>query len=96
MSEATRIPVGGDQPYEVVVGEHLLGELPGLLGERVRRVLVVHPGALRASAEAVRLDLEAHGYQALAAEVPGGGGRQDGGGGRVLLGRARAGRLHQE
>ncbi len=70
MSEATRITVGGDLPYDVVVGEHLLGELPGLLGERVRRVLVVHPGALRASAEAVRLDLEAHGYQALAAEVP--------------------------
>ncbi|WP_245859263.1 3-dehydroquinate synthase [Luteimicrobium subarcticum] len=60
----------GDQPYDVVVGSHLLGELPALLGERVTRVLVVHPPTLEASAEAVREDLEAHGYQAIIAQVP--------------------------
>lgn len=66
----TRIPVGGERPYEVVVGRHLLGELPGLLGEAVRKVLVVHPRALATSAEAVREDLEREGYRAYLAEVP--------------------------
>ena len=70
MSEPTRITVGGDAPYDVVVGHHLLGALPGLLGDRVRRVLVIHPGALTASAEAVRDDLTAQGYQTYLAEVP--------------------------
>ena len=70
MSEPTRITVGGDAPYDVVVGHHLLGELPGLLGDRVRKVLLVHPGVLTASAEAVRDDLVAQGYQVYLAEVP--------------------------
>jgi 3-dehydroquinate synthase len=66
----TRITVPGERPYDVVVGDHLLGELAGLLGSRVRRVLVVHPGALTASAEAVREDLFAQGYEVFLAEVP--------------------------
>lgn len=66
----TRITVPGERPYDVVVGDHLLGELAGLLGFRVRRVLVVHPGALTASAEAVREDLVAQGYEVFLAEVP--------------------------
>ena len=66
----TRITVPGERPYDVVVGDHLLGELAGLLGARVRRVLVVHPGALTASAEAVREDLVAQGYEVFLAEVP--------------------------
>ena len=72
MSDSTRITVGGSAPYDVVVGHGLLGELPGLLGEGVRRVLVVHPKALRATGEAVREDLAATGLQAVAAEVPDG------------------------
>lgn len=66
----TTIDVGGERPYQVLVGEHLLGELPGLLGDGVRRVLVVHPGALAASAEQVRADLVEQGYEAITAEVP--------------------------
>src|SRR5665647_436909 len=66
----TSITVGGEQPYDVVVGHHLLGELPRLLGERVRKVLVVHPGVLATSAEAVRDDLVGQGYQVFLAEVP--------------------------
>ena len=66
----TRVSVAGAQPYDVVIGSHLLGALPGLLGPRVRKVLVIHPGALTASAEAVRDDLVAQGYQAFLAEVP--------------------------
>ena len=71
-TDAIRIPVPGDVPYDVVVGTGLLGELPGLLGDDVQRVLVVHPRALRTSGEAVRDDLAAQGYQAFAAEVPDG------------------------
>ena len=66
----TRITVSGERPYDVVVGHHLLGELPGLLGERVRKVLIIHPGALATSAEAVRDDLERQGYTAFLAEIP--------------------------
>jgi len=70
VSGTTRIGVAGEQPYDVLVGRGLLGELPGMLGDRVRKVLVVHPRALRTTAEAVREDLVAAGYEAVAAEVP--------------------------
>ncbi len=69
-TEPTRITVGGASPYDVVVGRGLLGELPGLLGTGVRRVLIIHPGALAASAEAVREDLAAQGLEVYLAEVP--------------------------
>ncbi|SES40658.1 3-dehydroquinate synthase [Pedococcus cremeus] len=64
----TRISVGGD--YDVVIGNGLLQELPGLVGEGVQRVLIVHPRALAATGEAVREDLVAQGFEAYAAEVP--------------------------
>ncbi len=75
----TRIRVGpgavGDRPgdggYDVLVGSGLLAELPPLL-DGARKVLVVHPRALRATGEAVREDLAAHGFEAVAAEVPDG------------------------
>ncbi len=66
----TRITVSGDQPYDVVIGRDLRGELGGLLGDGVRRVLVIHPEALATAAEAVRLDLVAQGYDAMSAEIP--------------------------
>src|SRR6201996_4508097 len=40
MSDETRIPVGGDQPYEVVVGTGVLSELPGLIGKRAETVAI--------------------------------------------------------
>jgi 3-dehydroquinate synthase len=78
MDEPTRIRVGhgnpGDPPgsndYDVVIGTGLLGELPGLLGQRVQRVLVVHSPVLAATAEAVRVDLHDGGYEAHTLEVP--------------------------
>jgi 3-dehydroquinate synthase len=69
VSEPTRITVAGDRPYDVVIGERLLAELPGLVGD-AQRVLVVHPKALRATGEAVRDDLAAAGFEAYVAEVP--------------------------
>jgi 3-dehydroquinate synthase len=70
VSDQTRIAVGGEASYDVVIGTGLLGELPGLLGGGVERVLVVHPRALRATGEAVRDDLAAQGLSAFVAEVP--------------------------
>ncbi|QGQ19368.1 3-dehydroquinate synthase [Cellulomonas sp. JZ18] len=64
------VTVAGEQPYDVVVGRHLLAHLPALLGTSVRRVLVVHPPTLAASADAVREDLLAQGYEVFLAEVP--------------------------
>ncbi|WP_163274681.1 3-dehydroquinate synthase [Cellulomonas iranensis] len=70
MSGEQTVRVAGEQPYEVVIGRQLLGRLPGMLGDGVQRVLVVHPAALAASADAVREDLLAHGYEAYVAQVP--------------------------
>jgi 3-dehydroquinate synthase len=64
--------VGGASPYDVVVGSGLLGELPGMLGEGVRRVAVIHPRALAATGEAVRADLAAQGFEAQSIEIPDG------------------------
>ncbi|AEG44374.1 3-dehydroquinate synthase [Isoptericola variabilis] len=67
---SVRVTVQGASPYDVVIGRHLLGELPGLLGDGVRRVLVMHPASLQATGEAVREDLVSQGYEAFAVELP--------------------------
>lgn len=69
----TRIQVAGSagsDPYEVLVGHQLLGELPQLIGDRARRVAVLHPEALAETGEAVREDLAAQGYEAIAIQLP--------------------------
>lgn len=69
----TVIKVTGALPqenYDVVVGRGLLSHLPELLGERVKKVLVIHPRALRMTGDTVRDDLEAAGFTALTAEIP--------------------------
>jgi 3-dehydroquinate synthase len=67
----TRIRVATAAPYDVVVGEGLLGELPGLVAT-AQRVAVVHPSALRTTGEAVAADLKEHGFEAHTVEVPDG------------------------
>lgn len=72
-NESTVIKVTGQAPgenYDVVVGRGLLAGLPGLLGERVKRVLVIHPRALRLTGDAVREELATAGFTALTAEIP--------------------------
>lgn len=72
-TESTVISVTGGsaaENYDVVVGRGLLGDLPGLLGERVRRVLVIHPRALRLTGDTVRDELAAAGFTSLTAEIP--------------------------
>jgi 3-dehydroquinate synthase len=73
VSESTVIKVTGESAannYDVVVGRGLLGALPEQLGERVRRVLVIHPRALRLTGDTVRDELAAAGFTALTAEIP--------------------------
>jgi 3-dehydroquinate synthase len=73
ITESTVIKVTGQTPgenYDVVVGRGLLASLPGLLGERVQRVLVIHPRALRLTGDTVREELAAAGFTALTAEIP--------------------------
>jgi 3-dehydroquinate synthase len=72
-TESTVIKVTGQTPgenYDVVVGRGLLASLPGLLGERVKRVLVIHPRALRLTGDTVREELAGAGFTALTAEIP--------------------------
>ncbi|MGW1189850.1 3-dehydroquinate synthase [Streptomyces sp. NPDC002559] len=68
-----RIPIAGSagtDPYDVLIGRQLLGELPGLIGDRVKRVAVLHPEALAETGEAVRQDLAGQGYEAIAIQLP--------------------------
>lgn len=65
----TRIPVPGAEPYDVLIGTGLLGELPPLLAG-AQRIAVIHPPPLRITAEAVRDDLKAQGFDAHSLEVP--------------------------
>lgn len=72
-TESTVIQVTGQLPgdnYDVVVGRGLLAGLPALLGERVKRVLVIHPRALRLTGDTVREELSGAGFTALTAEIP--------------------------
>ncbi|MFD3547025.1 3-dehydroquinate synthase [Streptomyces sp. NPDC058655] len=71
--QVTRIQVGasaGHPAYDVLVGRQLLGELGSLIGTKARRVAVVHPEALASTGEALRDDLAAQGYEAVAIQVP--------------------------
>jgi 3-dehydroquinate synthase len=66
----SRIKVDGDDPYDVVIGAGVLGELPGLLGPKVRTVAVIHPASLPEIARPVCGAIEAAGYEVVALPVP--------------------------
>jgi 3-dehydroquinate synthase len=69
VTDKTTITVGGETPYDVIIGSGLLGELPALLGTKPARVAIIHPKALTATAEAIRADLDPT-YEAVTIEVP--------------------------
>ncbi len=73
---ATRIKVGGERPYEVVVGTGALGELPALVagreGQGASAVAVIHPAGLGDIAAAACRALEEAGYRVHAEEIPDG------------------------
>ncbi|GAA2100843.1 3-dehydroquinate synthase [Actinomadura alba] len=62
----------GDVPYDVVVGTGVLGELPGMLGDSVRTVAVVHAEGLPEIARPVRGALEQAGRTVHTLPVPDG------------------------
>jgi 3-dehydroquinate synthase len=72
-TDTVTIHVGGSaghDPYDVLVGHQLLGELAPLIGSRAKRVAIIHPEALAATGDAIREDLAAEGYEAIALQVP--------------------------
>jgi 3-dehydroquinate synthase len=76
MSE-TRIEVGGEQPYDVVVGAGILSELPGLVGKRAETAAVIHDERLGAVARPACRVLAEAGYRVAVTEVPSGEGAKD-------------------
>jgi 3-dehydroquinate synthase len=70
MTELKRVQVGGDSPYEVLIGRSLLNHVASCLSEKTKKVLIVHPVALSQSAEALREELISSGYEAILAGVP--------------------------
>lgn len=70
MSESKIITVSGEGAYDIVIGRALLNDVSLSLGNAVNKVLIVHPVALSASAEALRESLVAAGFEALLAGVP--------------------------
>ena len=74
---ATRIAVGGERPYGVVVGTNVLTELPSLLGDQVRTVVVVHAVGLPGIAAPVCQALASAGYAVRPEAVPDGEAAKD-------------------
>jgi 3-dehydroquinate synthase len=74
---ATTIAVGGARPYPVIVGTGVLGELPALVGEAARTVVVVCPEHLEPIARPVCGVLEAAGYLVCPEPVPAGEAAKD-------------------
>ncbi|TDD39459.1 3-dehydroquinate synthase [Actinomadura sp. KC06] len=68
----SRVHVGGPDPYDVVIGTGVLGELPRMVGERARTVAVVHAEGLPEIARPVCGALEQAGYTVHALPVPDG------------------------
>jgi len=72
---ATRIdvqPSDGGPPYQVVVGVGVLGELPGLIPQEARTVVVIHPEGLGEIARPACGALKAAGFDVTAEPVPDG------------------------
>jgi 3-dehydroquinate synthase len=76
MSE-TRVPVGGDQPYEVVIGAGVLSALPDLVGKRAETVAVIHDERLAELAGTAAQTLEDAGYRVAVTGVPAGEAAKD-------------------
>jgi len=68
----TRIPVGGESPYEVLVGTGILGELPALVPDRAETVAVIHDERLDAIAGQAIASLKDAGFTVVSAGVPSG------------------------
>lgn len=70
MTEIKKIHVSGNDPYDIIIGRALLAEVGNALGQSVRKVLVVHPVGLTASAELLKVSLDEQGFETILAGVP--------------------------
>jgi len=73
----TRIQVGGERPYDVVVGTGVLGSLPEFVSKRTQTVAVIHPAGLGAIARPACRVLADAGFSIAAAEIPDGEAAKD-------------------
>jgi 3-dehydroquinate synthase len=69
VADVTRIPVGGEHAYDVLVGRHLLDALPPLVDGAVRAA-VLHAPPVRAHADRVADALRVAGVEPLLLPVP--------------------------
>ncbi len=69
-TSSTRIRVETAAPYDVVVGDGILGQLAGLVGDQARRVAVIHPRAVARLGRQVHDELTTAGFEAVSIEVP--------------------------
>ena len=77
MSAATTLRLAGSSGYDVVVGEDLLDRLPGMLGDAVQRIAVIHPVALAGVGDRVATALRHVGYDADVLQIPDGEAAKD-------------------
>ena len=70
MTAIKRIAVGGEKPYEVLIGRSMLDDVSSCFSEKTKKILIVHPVALTQSAEALREKLLSAGFEAILAGVP--------------------------
>jgi 3-dehydroquinate synthase len=73
----TRITVGGEHPYDVIVGTGLAHELPALAGDRPRTILLIYSGGLEWLAEPACAALTVAGHTVHAEAVPPGEAAKD-------------------
>jgi 3-dehydroquinate synthase len=73
----TRIPLGGERPYEVVLGKGITAELPALVGEQASTVVLIHPRGLESLARPARDALAAAGHAVHCEPVPAGEAAKD-------------------
>ena len=64
-----RVQVNTASPYEVVIGRGLLNEVSPMLAG-ASRVAIIHPAALAVSADSLRQNLLAAGFEAITIETP--------------------------
>jgi 3-dehydroquinate synthase len=69
-TEPARIAVTAERPYEVLVGNELLAEVPALLGAGVQRVALLHPPTMIKTAEQLALLLTGAGLETVRIDVP--------------------------
>ena len=70
--QPTRITVGGEHPYDVVVGAGVLAALPDLVGKKAETVAVIADESLGAIARPACRALAEAGFTVAATEVPSG------------------------